>query len=350
MENRCMRCSRILKDPNASFGWRCAEILGIKNILSELGEDVFKSFLNGVLKAKRLFTGSNISLTDKQWKNLYGVFARAELWKGKNSAKEKKARKEGYDVISGSKKKTTDIKKELAEYVKENGILAGLSKKLAKDKKLDDVTNAVLRMHDSSSAHTKNRSILKKAHTALAVGNYLYNRNIDLSGYKGGYINDQNSGAVSKLRLGVTNMKNNGCEVIAAYNALKVLGKPQDIRAIAYSFETDGQMLLGAFGTNPYAVGRYFEKIGYNVKTIEGDDILTKPTPKADAYIVSFWNSDDVTDALHTVAARKTKDGGYELFNNGPDKKINADDNLAKYFVRNGIHPIVLFGIEERVK
>ena len=124
-------------------------------------------------------------------------------------------------------------------------------------------------------------------------------------------------GAVSKLRFGITEMKNNGCEVIAAYNALKTLGKPQDIRAIAYSFETDGQMLLGAFGTNPYAVGRYFEKIGYNVKTIEGDDILTKPTPKADAYIVSFWNSDDVTDALHTVAARKTENGEYEVFNYG---------------------------------
>ena len=347
MENRCMRCSRILKDPNASFGWRCAEILGIKNILSELGEDVFKSFLNGVLKAKRLFTGSNISLTDKQWKNLYGVFARAELWKGKNSAKEKKARKEGYDVISGSKKKTTDIKKELAEYVKENGILAGLSKKLAKDKKLDDVTNAVLRMHDSSSAHTKNRSILKKAHTALAVGNYLYNRNIDLSGYKGGYINDQNSGAVSKLRLGVTNMKNNGCEVIAAYNALKVLGKPQDIRAITYSFETDGQMLLGAFGTNPYAVGRYFEKIGYNVKTIEGDDILTKPTPKADAYIVSFWNSDDVTDALHTVAARKTENGEYEVFNDEWPEPSKNEKSIREYINKQQYVPILLIGITE---
>ena len=350
MENRCMRCSRILKDPNASFGWRCAEILGIKNILSELGEDVFKSFLNGVLKAKRLFTGSNISLTDKQWKNLYGVFARAELWKGKNSAKEKKARKEGYDVISGSKKKTTDIKKELAEYVKENGILAGLSKKLAKDKRLDDVTNAVLKTHDVKERIKLKSPLSHAMHISIATDNYLYNRNVDLSVYKNGYINDQNSGAVSKLRLGITEMKNNGCEVIAAYNALKILGNPRDIRAIAYNFETDGQMLMGGFGTNPYAVGRYFKKIGYNVKTLEGDEILTKPTPKADAYVISFWNSDDVRDMLHTVAARKTKDGGYELFNNGPDKKINADDSFGKYFRRKNIYPIVLFGIEERVK
>ena len=154
-------------------------------------------------------------------------------------------------------------------------------------------------------------------------------------------------GAVSKLRLGITEMKNNGCEVIAAYNALKVLGKPQDIRAIAYSFETDGQMLLGAFGTNPYAVGRYFEKIGYNVKTIEGDDILTKPTPKADAYIVSFWNSDDVTDALHTVAARRTKDGGYEVFNDNWIKQGENEKSVREYINNQQYVPILLIGITE---
>ena len=154
---------------------------------------------------------------------------------------------------------------------------------------------------------------------------------------------------MSKLRLGITEMKNNGCEVIAAYNALKVLGKPQDIRAIAYSFETDGQMLLGAFGTNPYAVGRYFEKIGYNVKTIEGDDILTKPTPKADAYIVSFWNSDDVTDALHTVAARKTKDGGYEVFNYVSSEKnlSNKYKNIGAFVGKDNVIPLVAHYISE---
>ena len=233
---------------------------------------------------------------------------------------------------------------EYVAYIKENGILPGISKKLAKDKRLDDVTNAVLKTHDVKERIKLKSPLSHAMHISIATDNYLYNRNVDLSVYKNGYINDQNSGAVSKLRLGITEMKNNGCEVIAAYNALKILGNPRDIRAIAYNFETDGQMLMGGFGTNPYAVGRYFKKIGYNVKTLEGDEILTKPTPKADAYVISFWNSDDVRDMLHTVAARKTKDGGYEVFNDGWDEPRNGE-RLSEYMERKKYIPVLLMGI-----
>ena len=97
----------------------------------------------------------------------------------------------------------------------------------------------------------------------IAIINYIHNKKIDLSSYKNGYINDQNTGAVSKLKFGTTTMDNNGCEVIAAYNAMKTLGNQKDIRDIAYHFENDGQMLKGEFGTNPYANKRYFEKEGY---------------------------------------------------------------------------------------
>ena len=32
--NRCRRCDRELSDPNAVFGWRCAEILGVSETAS----------------------------------------------------------------------------------------------------------------------------------------------------------------------------------------------------------------------------------------------------------------------------------------------------------------------------
>ena len=54
------------------------------------------------------------------------------------------------------------------------------------------------------------------------------------------------------------------------------------------------------------------------MEIIEGEKITEEELPKADTYTVSFWNSDDVMDALHTVAMRKTSDGRYELFNNNP--------------------------------
>jgi len=39
MENRCQRCNRELSDPNVNYGWRCAEILGIDNLNSNLSSE-----------------------------------------------------------------------------------------------------------------------------------------------------------------------------------------------------------------------------------------------------------------------------------------------------------------------
>lgn len=136
-------------------------------------------------------------------------------------------------------------------------------------------------------------------------------------------------------------MDNNGCEIIAAYNAMKALGKQKDIRDIAYYFENDGQMLKGEFGTNPYATKRYFEKEGYKVQIVEGEKIINDKLPKTDAYILSFWNSDDVMDMLHTVAMRKTKSGEYELFNYEPwTKKSKVVASLGEEFLDKGIVPL----------
>ena len=76
MENRCQRCDRVLSDPNAVFGWRCAEILGVSGQLSKMGADIFRKFVDGVMKAQRLFAGSNFEFTDEQWKKLYSAFAK----------------------------------------------------------------------------------------------------------------------------------------------------------------------------------------------------------------------------------------------------------------------------------
>jgi len=182
----------------------------------------------------------------------------------------------------------------------------------------------------------------------IAIINYIHNKKIDLSSYKNGYINDQNTGAVSKLKFGTTTMNNNGCEVIAAYNALKILGNQKDIRDIAYHFENDGQMLKGIFGTNPYANKRNFEKEGYKVKVVEGEKITEEELPKADAYIVSFWNSDDVIDALHTIAMRKTSDGRYELFNNNPrTEQSDVVQTLSEALLKDGAVPLSIHCISK---
>lgn len=333
--NRCQRCNRVLTDPNAVFGWRCAEILGVSETLSKMGAEIFRKFVDGVTKAKRLFGKSNFKFTDEQWKKMYSAFAKMSLWDGIDDKKVKEARKESYSVFEAIKEKGKDFIDELNEYkdyIEKHGLIPGISIKLADDKKLDDVTNVVLKAHDKTVGNSTSGKLIKNmgsnlydmAHNAIALKNYQYNQKVDLSSYKGGYINDQDNGQVSKLKLGSRTMYYNGCEVIAAYNSMLTLGEKRDIRDIAYHFENDGQMLGGEFGTNPYAIKRYFTQNGYKVKTLEGENITDKKIPDADSYILSFWNDKDVTGYLHTVAMKKTQKG-YELFNYG-----NTFDNSPK--------------------
>ena len=116
MENRCQRCDRVLSDPNAVFGWRCAEILGVSGQLSKMGVNIFRKFVDGVMKAHRLFGNSNFEFTDEQWKKLYSAFAKMSLWNGVDERKVKEARKESYSVINSKKTKAEEFVDTLAEY------------------------------------------------------------------------------------------------------------------------------------------------------------------------------------------------------------------------------------------
>lgn len=116
MENRCQRCNRELSDPDAVFGWRCAEILGVSGELSKMGADIFRKFVNGVMKVQKLFGNSNYKFTDEQWKKLYSAFAKMSLWDGVDERKVKKARKEGYSVVNGVKTKVAEFSDSLSEY------------------------------------------------------------------------------------------------------------------------------------------------------------------------------------------------------------------------------------------
>ena len=95
MSNRCRRCNRELSNADALYGWRCAEILGVSGELSKMGAEIFRKFVDGVMKAQKLFGNSNFEFTDEQWKKLYSAFAKMSLWDGVDERKVKEARKEG---------------------------------------------------------------------------------------------------------------------------------------------------------------------------------------------------------------------------------------------------------------
>ena len=47
-ENRCLRCNRKLSDPNARYGWRCAEIMQKEGLLNYAGDNSFDAFMDGI--------------------------------------------------------------------------------------------------------------------------------------------------------------------------------------------------------------------------------------------------------------------------------------------------------------
>ena len=120
MENRCQRCNRKLSDPNAQYGWRCAEILGISSEFSNIDAVTFKKITDGVMKAESLFGKSNIQFTDERRKNLYSAFAKMSLWEGIDEKKVKQAKEEIYSIVNGVKTKTVEFAKTLDEYYKNN--------------------------------------------------------------------------------------------------------------------------------------------------------------------------------------------------------------------------------------
>ncbi len=101
MENRCQRCNRELSDPNANYGWRCAEILGIDNLEKGLSEEYKIALANSIVKTDNMINGSNINLSDDSMKafsnallkqNFANSIGRYDL--------EREAREEGLKILT----------------------------------------------------------------------------------------------------------------------------------------------------------------------------------------------------------------------------------------------------------
>ncbi len=215
----------------------------------------------------------------------------------------------------------------------------------------DDVTNAFFKVSDISQDYPFRTIPTDLTHQILANVNHKENQKIDLSVYEAdsGYINDQNvRGSQSgKIRYGTGTFNQNGCEIIAVNNALVSLRDRRDIRDIAKDFETDGQVLFGAFGTSPYAINDYFKKQGYQVETFTGDKkIYNLNIPEADTYIISFWNSDKATNMIHTVSVDKLDNGKYRIYNENGRRVLDVN-SLNEYLIKNNRVPLVLHCIKK---
>lgn len=116
------------------------------------------------------------------------------------------------------------------------------------------------------------------------------------------------------------NMGYSGCEIIAAFNAQKVLRGSVDVGDMAGMiryFEAGGAALWGAFGTSPQAVIQYFKKQGYEVLLSYGeDDTVRAIEQKSQVMIATVYNDRyDITRQIHTVCITRGQERGFVVHN-----------------------------------
>ena len=163
---------------------------------------------------------------------------------------------------------------------------------------------------------TFNISPLKLADVFEAIMEFAYNSQYDIVGNSISDIrNDQNDskGPLSKLRYGADTLKNNGCEIIAVYNTLLLLGH-KDVsmaKLILQHQLNNADMLLGVFGTSPKSIGKVLDLYDVNYETISSADEMENDG----IYIISYWTSSKWSASLHTIALECSGDN-CKLYNN----------------------------------
>lgn len=156
-----------------------------------------------------------------------------------------------------------------------------------------------------------------KEERVLGWLNYYQNTKIEKDLLKNQYISKYitNQDGLEELRFGTSNMKNAGCELIAIYNAIQLKsGVEVSLSDIILQCELSGYTALtGQWGTNPYREGKLITKCGMNYSAIR-KRIKLKMT-RGNIYIISFWNSQNLLDGIHTITVKVLSGNKMQTYN-----------------------------------
>lgn len=133
------------------------------------------------------------------------------------------------------------------------------------------------------------------------------------------------------------NMRWSGCEIIATFNAMKVLtGKcsREEMAELIREYEKNGAALRGEFGVSPRAIETYFRKYGFLVTTTYKDDgqSLNMVDRQSQVLIATVYNdANDITKQIHTICITKDVGKEYVLHNTYRRDKNGAYTASAPY-------------------
>ena len=169
-----------------------------------------------------------------------------------------------------------------------------------------------------------------------------------------GRLNGQGLAPLAALPYGAWNMGNNGCEVIAVYNALLVMRRPLPLPEIAAALEKRGLLFNGFGGTNLPAVAAYLRSLGVDVTVLRRGERERYDAALAGACcaILSYWTGpklrrpDGSWNTLHTVSVQRSF-AGVEICNYANDWPApHSARSVADFLRREDGVPVCLFALK----
>lgn len=134
---------------------------------------------------------------------------------------------------------------------------------------------------------------------------------------------------VKNLNYGISKIANNGCELVAFYNALLLCGNKREFSDI---LNLSNRLLFikwlfGLFGSRPWKLYKLFIAFNQKYRIIKGD--YSQSLNENKVYIISFFNYHSLT--IHTVAFTCDSDKNITAYN-----RYSNIDSCYKYNSRDG--------------
>lgn len=158
----------------------------------------------------------------------------------------------------------------------------------------------------------------------------------------------QCGGAFPWLRFRRVRMSGVCCEVLAAYNAMRLAGIETELLKLSAEFEYNAAYPAfppGAFGSSPFRIAECFEAYGVSFKVFGTAREFDGALAVGSCGVVSY-RFGRLDPRLHTFAAERTEDGilAYNRYSNSrePKKAASASETVFDGQLKR---PVFLIGI-----
>ena len=131
-----------------------------------------------------------------------------------------------------------------------------------------------------------------------------------------GLISGQGELPYSDYHVGLGTYETSGCPYIATYNAMQLIGKPQNLSQVANDYlSCYGTVGYGSLGVRPSSIMKYLRSHDVPYTGSFSPEKLTVNVSEGDVFIFTIWNTKgDLTAGWHTMTAIYAL-GQYRVYN-----------------------------------